>query len=277
MSALLRKLKDIHCGVATPPPPHHHLSTSTASTHKATTPTVTTTTTASSTRHQSSLLGIPPVTPASPSRETLKQFDNELDRLLDLDGGDIEEDDRLSDSLEDLLESAGQGGGGHKKESLSKGLFSNKESGVQGLTKLSDLPGLGSSAGGGVGGRARGTCVDVDPLVNVLNGSRKHSFDVQPLRPSTKESSLDKVPPVGGGKPRPEEGKTFSDANKKSANSHSLFKVSASKEKSDSRLPHQAGGTFATEVLDYSEDFESDSTGHRAMDNHGDADLDDRR
>ena len=188
----------------------------------------------------------------------------------------MEEDDRLSDSLEDLLESAGQGDGadgGNKKESLSKGLFSNKESGVQGLTNLSDLPGLGS----GVGGRARGTGMDVDPLVNVLNGSRKHMFDVQPPNSSKKCSNLDTVPPVGGGKPRPEEGKTFSDDNRKSANSHSLFKVSASKEKSDSRLPHQAGGTFATEVLDYSEDFESDSTGHRAMDNHGDADLDDRR
>lgn len=202
-----------------------------------------------STHHQhrqSSLLDIPPI--SSPSAQNKKPFDRELDKLLNFYKNGKDKASLQSNSLEILLESASCGGnGGHKLENSSKKLLSSIAKGVQGSTKLSDLPGLSG--------------LEPSPQNDdqLLSGSLKHSFDVS-LLDSGRHIGLGKSPPV--------------------SSVPTQTKISGGKQPSEHKpgnVPNRSIDTFATEVPDYSNEFYSESLSHHSKEDVDGHNMEDRR
>ena len=234
------------------------------------------------TYHHSSLLDIPPIG-SSPSHSPLKnkKFESEVDKLLNFDDDNKDEDKAGLgyDSLEKLLESSRNG---QKEETVSMRLFSEK-SGVQGSTKLSDLPGLSS-----LGTTPQAGVEDDDPLLSVLKGTAKRPIDVPPLNPA-KDSGLGKLPPISGA-PRmtiqPKEQSKAEYVSEKPANHSSQAdteKLLISEQKPDKvrEIPKRFSDTFAAKVPNHTDDILSGSAQHQAwgngQGNGGGDDLDDER
>ena len=202
-----------------------------------------------------------------------------MDNLINFDD-DSKEGKKVSlssDSLERLLESPENGGSEQKEATVSRQLFS-KENGEQGSTKLSNLPGLSSL---GISPKLNGAAEDSqddDPLLSVLNGSAKRTFGAPPLN-STRDSGLGKLPPIGsapiqtGGSKK----KGGDVKNNKSASVQAKAdNLQLLERKPDNK--RQSSDTFATEVPDYSDSFDSESSPHRAQGNNGGReDMDDER
>ena len=251
MDKLLRLVKDAHCGVVTnspivTSPPSLPVSTPKPPSH-----------------HQSSLLDIPPIHTSSPNHTQLnkKEFDNELEELINFDD-DSKDGNKASlgsDSLDKLLESPEHDG--EKKQATSSRQLFSKENDKKGATKLSDLPRLSSL---GISPKldtaAEGT-VDDDPLLSALNGSAKRPFSVPPLN-STKNSGLGEQPPIGG-VPSHAGGikKAGSVQDNNSASRAKAENLQLSERKPDniqSISKQQSSDIFATEVPNYSEDFDDE-------------------
>ena len=244
-------MKDAHCGViasspiVTSPPSMAPVSTPKPPSH-----------------HQSSLLDIPPIHTSSPNHTQLnkKEFDNELEELINFDD-DSKDGNKFSlgsDSLDKLLESPE-----HKKQasaSTTRQLFSNEKD-KQGATKLSDLPGLSSLEMSPKLDSAAEGAVDDDPLLSALNGSAKRPFGVPPLN-STKNSGLGELPPIGGA-PSHAGGvrKAGGVQENNSAARAKAENLQLSERKPDniqSISKQQSSDIFATEVPNYSEDFDDE-------------------
>ena len=166
-----------------------------------------------------------------------------------------------SDSLDKLLESP-EHGGEKKETTVSRQLFS-KENDEQGSTKLSDPPGLG---GLGMGPKLVDTKAssdqEGDPLLSVLNGSAKRPFGVVPPLNSAKASGLGELPPIGGA-PAHTRGarKAGSVQGNNSATQAKAENLQLSEREPDNiqNIPQQrSSDIFATEVPNYSEDFEDE-------------------
>ena len=205
---------------------------------------------------QSSLLDIPPIHTSSPNHTHLykKEFDNELEELINFDD-DSKHGNKVSlgsDSLDKLLESP-KHAGEKKQATTTKQLFSNEDN-KQGATKLSDLPGLNSLRMSPKLDTVAGSNVDDDPLLSVLNGSAKHPFGVPPLN-STKNSGLGELLPIGGA-PRGVKKTDVPDSNSTTqAKSENLQLLESKPDNIPSVLKRQSSDIFATEVPNYSDDF----------------------
>ena len=218
----------------------------------------------SSSHHQASLLDIPPIHTSSPKHTHLnkKEFDNELEELINFDD-DSKDGNKVSldsDSLDKLLESPELVG--EEKQATVSGQHFSKVTDKEGLTKLSELPGLSSLGISPKLDTKASSDQDNDPLLNALNGSIKRPFGVVPPLNSTKASGSGDLPPIGGA-PTHSGGskKASSIQDNNSASEAKVENLQFSERKSDNIqnvLQQQPSGIFATEVPNYSEHFDDE-------------------